>query len=87
MPIQGSVQSSSGFNETSLQSCVYFAGGGDGSEGTEVTGTKQDRVLHDGGGGRRETTDGPGGGFQTHVSLARAILRVCEHRTHTLVCV
>ncbi len=43
-------------------------GGGDGGEGPQVARAQQDRVLHDGGGGRREATDRPGGGVQTHVS-------------------
>lgn len=39
-----------------------------GGEGTEIAVAQPDRLLHDGGGGRREAADGPGGSVETDVS-------------------
>ena len=50
-----------------MLSCTHgniVAGARCRGEGAQVAGTQQDSVLHDGGGGRGEAADGPGGGLQ-----------------------
>lgn len=47
--------------------CLRFPGGDHGSAGAEVSGSKQDCLLHHGGGGRREASDWPSGGIQANV--------------------
>lgn len=52
-----------------------------GGPGSEVRGPKPDRLLHHGGGGRREAADGPSWSLQTAVSSSSCSLKHCRLQT------
>ncbi len=55
---------------STLVTRLFITGSGDGGARFEKFAAKQDRVLHNGSGGRREASNRPGRGFQTSVSYS-----------------
>lgn len=74
---------------TSRQSSLrlfFFPGGDHGSGGAEVSGSKQDCLLHHGGGGRWEAPDRPSRGIQADVSEHTWMFVYHGHLTNNDVC-